>query len=111
METRLGTRLCEFESIHIGMFVYWFRLRVHCTQSKNRAGKCRLPIRRSPSKLCASLDSSRGLRMDEPKLSISPHPISQCRLGKASGAGAASPAVDVRRLGDPDDGLAVITRD
>src|SRR5690348_4278219 len=34
------------------------------------SGKCRLPIRRSPSKLCATLDLSRGLRMDR-KLPIS----------------------------------------
>ena len=31
---------------------------------KRAAGTCRLPFRRFPSKLCAALDSSRGLRMD-----------------------------------------------
>jgi hypothetical protein len=49
--------------------------------------------------------------MDEPKLSISPHPISQCRLGEGSGAVAASLAVDVRRPADPDDGLVVTAPD
>jgi len=31
-------------------------------------GTCRLPFRRSSSKLCATLDLSRGLRMDETNL-------------------------------------------
>src|SRR5437870_9947114 len=31
-------------------------------------GHCRLPIRRSSSKLCATLDFSRGLRVDEQNL-------------------------------------------
>src|SRR5258708_30878747 len=34
------------------------------------AGICRLPIRRSPSKLCATLDLSRRLRMDESRAAI-----------------------------------------
>jgi hypothetical protein len=35
---------------------------------QNRRGQCRLPIRRASSKLCATLDFSRGLRVDEPNL-------------------------------------------
>jgi hypothetical protein len=31
-------------------------------------GTCRLPFRRSSSKLCATLDLSRGLRVDEPNI-------------------------------------------
>jgi hypothetical protein len=33
-----------------------------------RRGQCRLPIRRSSSKLCATLDLSRGLRVDKRNL-------------------------------------------
>jgi hypothetical protein len=50
------------------------------------------------------LDSSRGLRMDEPKLSISPHD-----LGEGRGAGAAPLAICVGRPAD--DGLPVATPD
>src|SRR3981189_1064508 len=58
-------------------------------------GKCRLPVRRSPSKLCASLDSSRRLRMDDRKHSISP-PALYTRRGPETGR----VFVDVRRDAD-----------
>jgi hypothetical protein len=38
-------------------------------------GKRRLPIRRSPSKLCATLDSSRSLRMDRSSHLTSPYDV------------------------------------
>src|SRR3981081_2832320 len=53
------------------------------------------PRRRSPSKLCATLDSSRRLRMDDRKHSISP-PDLYARLGSE----AAPIIVDVRRDAD-----------
>src|SRR5579872_7447833 len=61
-------------------------------------GKCRLPVRRLPSKLCAILDLSRRLRMDEPKSSISPFD-SHGRIG----ADATSIAADVSRPADAGD--------
>src|SRR5258707_11766668 len=62
---------------------------------KTGTGKCRLPVRRSPSKLCATLDSSRRLRMDDRKHSISPNDL-YSRLGSE----AVPIIVDVRRDAD-----------
>lgn len=62
-------------------------------------GKCRLPFRRSSSKLCATLDLSRGLRVDERKLPKAVSGISG-PVGTEQGAqsGAASTLVF---FGDP----------
>ena len=51
-------------------------LRVLRTLTKKAAGKCRLPNRRFPSKICATLDLSRGLRMDDRKPPT--HPTTLC---------------------------------
>ena len=62
-------------------------------------GTCRLPFRRSSSKLCATLDLSRGLRMDETNLPKSAsgfvEPVGP-EQGRPPGAGAS-----VVFFGDP----------
>src|SRR5882724_1928702 len=62
---------------------------------KSRAGKSRLPIRRFPSKLCATLDFSRRLRMvgNQP-------PSSSDDLDAPIGAGPDPIAVGVQRSAD-----------
>src|SRR5215472_1764517 len=58
-------------------------------------GKRRLPVRRAPSKLCATLARSRRLRMDGTRSSISPRDLYD-RLGTAQ----APILIDVRKAAD-----------
>ena len=61
-------------AVHVCIITPLLPLLVRGTRSRNRLrGKADSPIRRSPSKFCATLDLSRGLRMDgrRPPLTLS----------------------------------------
>src|SRR4051794_30163023 len=66
-------------SQHGSRFVHRRVLHEGCSVGENGVsrlrGQGRLPVRRFPSKLCASLDSSGRLRMDSNKHSISAHDL------------------------------------